>query len=452
MKYTKPTLLVLIGAILIAWLLVASIHPIQPVVNAGSNNQNNNNNFNQGPSTGAGNNLGGGGGSGGWNLFRLPSFNFSFPNLLNIHWPNFNLKLPSWNIRWPSFRWPTIHWPNWGLGLGGGSGSGSGPGSRSGTCQSEGICQSGSSGGGGGSGGTSGNSGSNVNTVRSQTTKQQQQQVFFTIPKDWLIAIVVVVLIIAGTILVMRSKNAVLEKLKRGNPKQTQLDTPVPVIPPVLEGQPGSQSISIPFEAEEKVEDYKGWGSQGGFLKPLIDQGLPLIWGFDDPLALEAPKGTSVFLGKDNAPIGMQDAPPKENAPQQQHLQTGFVSFRKPTNVLHGSYLQNADAKWIRAVHYNEDVMKLFRLNFLLNGGESSDKILFGELTPRELITKITSEKPELVKDKQALNSLTRIFERAFYGKKKISRAEYEMFLKSLSMSLANPKVIICGPKAAAAQ
>lgn len=106
---------------------------------------------------------------------------------------------------------------------------------------------------------------------------------------------------------------------------------------------------------------------------------------------------------------------------------------------------RRSDVKWVRAVRYDEDVMKLFGLNFLIGSQEVENAC--GVLTPRAFVNKIKNEKAELVKDSSALYSIARIFERAFYGRKQIFRTEYELFLTSLSKALTNPKVIICGPK-----
>jgi hypothetical protein len=51
------------------------------------------------------------------------------------------------------------------------------------------------------------------------------------------------------------------------------------------------------------------------------------------------------------------------------------------------------------------------------------------------------------VNDSGDLFDLTRIFERAFYGRKEISRKQYEIFLDKLRSALRSPKVIVCGPR-----
>lgn len=408
MASKKPTLLVIIGALLIAWILISSIHPIQPVVTAGGSTQSQQS-------------TNGEAGGSGFSFFKFPSLSFHFPNLFNFNWPNLNFTFPSFN-----FKWPTIHWPNLGLGSGTGSGLGS-----TGLCQNQGICQNGSGGGSGNSAGDPGSSGQNDPPVQTQSTTRQQ--VPFTIPRDLLIATVVVILVIAGIFLALRSKNATLNRPRR-NFQQALVQTTVPVIPTAKDSEP-DESLVLQFEADEKIDDFRGWGYQGGFLRPKIDQSFPLIWGLDEPLEIEAPAGSTVYVGRDS-PVEMWSSTAE--------TLSGTVSFSEPSGVIHGSYQDSRDAKWIRSVHYDEDVMKLFRLNFLLNSQEENRS---GELTPREIVTKIISERPELVKDSTALLSLARIFERAFYGKKKISRQEYEVFLRSLSKALVHPKVIICGPK-----
>jgi len=417
----KPTLLVIAGTLIIAWLLVTSIHPIQPAVNSIGTTSNQQQPTSSGPPLGSdgnqGNSASGGGGSlGNWSLFKFPTFNFNFPNLFHFNWPSFN-------ITWPNIKWPSIKWPNWGFGSG--SGSGSGPGVGPGTGDGSGN----SNGGGGGDG--SGSSGS----IQAQTTTTHQVQPLFKIPTDVLIAIIVIITIIAGAFLVLRSKNAILNR-KKGTQRLQESEA----VPPVLEVQnasnPNAPNYVVQFEGDEMVSDFLGWVAQGGFLKPRIKENLPLIWSLDEPLEIAAPAGATVILGRGT---------PVTTFPLQDGAISGSVTFKETCNVVHGLWQNSEDMKWIRAVHYDEDVMKLFRLNFLISSKEEEN--LYGALTPREIVNKIVTEKAELVKDQSALYPIARIFERAFYGRKKISREEYELYLISLSKSLSSPKIIICGPK-----
>jgi hypothetical protein len=85
-------------------------------------------------------------------------------------------------------------------------------------------------------------------------------------------------------------------------------------------------------------------------------------------------------------------------------------------------------------------VIKHFRLNFFRI---SDDELR--TLTPRELAGLLAEKYSETISDRSQLFKLIRVFERAFYGKKEISRSDYEEFLFSLSSSIKDPKVIICG-------
>ncbi len=408
----KPTLVVIAGTLIIAWLLVTSIHPIQPVNSIGTTS-------NQ-PQTGLGTatntETGTGGGGGGGGCLLCWNFSLNFPNIFHFNWPSFN-------ITWPNIKWPSIKWPNWGFGSGSGTGSGPGVGPGSGDGSGN------SNGGGGGSGGNSG-------SIQAQTTTTHQVQPLLKIPTDALIAIIVIITIIAGAFLVLRSKNALLNR-RKGNTQQLQEPE---AVPPVLE-IPNASNLNAPnytiqFEGDEMVTDFAGWGAQGGFLKPKINETLPLIWSLDEPLQIMAPEGAMMMLGKDTKVTTF---------PSQDGLNAGSVTFEETCNVVHGLYQDARDMKWIRAVRYDEDVMKLFRLNFLISSKEEEN--LYGTLTPREIVNKIVAEKAELVKDQTALYPIARIFERAFYGRKMISREEYELYLISLSNALTNPKIIICGPK-----
>jgi hypothetical protein len=413
----KPTLIVIGGTLLIAWLLVTSIHPIQPVNSIGTTSNQQQQNPEQGPSVGNnnGNNNNRGGGGGG--CFLCWNFSLNFPNLFHFNWPRFN-------ITWPNINWPTIKWPNWGFG--GGSGGGTGTDVGPGTGDSSGNS---GGGGGGGSGGTGG-------AIQAETTTTHQVQPLFKIPTDVLIAIIVIIMIIAGAFLVLKSKNTLLNR-KKGNPQELQ---EAEGVPPILDVQnssnPNVPNYAVQFEGDEMVSDLVGWGSQGGFLKPRINENLPLIWSLDEPLEITAPERATVIVGKDT---------PVTTFPLLEGVVSGSVTFREACNVLRGVYQDARDVKWIRAVHYDEDVMKLFRLNFLISSKEEEN--LYGALTPREIVSKIIAEKSELVKDQSALYPIARIFERSFYGRKVISREEYELYLTSLSKALMSPKVIICGPK-----
>jgi hypothetical protein len=413
----KPTILVIAGTLIIAWLLVTSIHPIQPLVSSiGTTSNQQQQSSQQAPGSGTDNGNDNNGGEGGGSCWLCGlNFNIKFPDLFHFNWPSFN-------ITWPNIKWPSIKWPNWGFGGGSGSGSGVGPETGDGTGNSNG------GGGGGGSG--------SDNSIQSQTTTMHQVQPLFKIPTDVLIAIIVIITIIAGAFLVLRSKNTLLNR-KKGDAQQLQEPE---AVPPVLEVQnssnPNAPNYAIQFEGDEMVSDFLGWGAQGGFLKPRINENLPLIWSLDDPLEIAAPVGTTVIFGKDT---------PVVTFPFQDGLISGSVTFKETCNVVHGLYQDMGDMKWIRAVRYDEDVMKLFRLNFLISSTEEEN--LYGALTPREIVNKIVAEKAELVKDQSALYPIARIFERAFYGRKMISREEYELYLISLSKALTSPKIIICGPK-----
>lgn len=176
----------------------------------------------------------------------------------------------------------------------------------------------------------------------------------------------------------------------------------------------------------EIVAPFRGWDSLGGFIQPEIKPDLPLIWSLSESLTVRVPENVALSL---------------EGGQVLRQSPTSYsVRFAKTCNALTGSFQGTAETKHVRAVHYSEDVIKHFRLNFF----RISDEEL-STLTPRELAEVLANRYSESISDPEQLFRLIRVFERAFYGKKEISRADYEQFLVSLSRSVIDPKVIICG-------
>jgi hypothetical protein len=377
--------------------MIASIHLIQPTSS-------------QGGSTGGSSSPGSGGGSGGgigeggglnqgspggagFSFLQFPNFSFNFPWNFSFQFPNF-FHFPSANLTLPQPSTPAI------TNNGG---------------------QTGSSGGNSGSQGSSGPSGEIV----TKTNAIPQ----FVIPSELLIIAVVVALILAGTAFVISQRKNLL-----GRRRQSAALVQSPELA-VLE-QRNANSItkfdpSTELLGEEKIVDYAGWGASSGFVRPDIPKDLPLIWALDEPLKVEAPSGTKFSLEG------------AEVAAAKNHNESSVVLvFETPCNHLTGISGGSKDEKWIRAVKYDEDVTKLFRLNLIDSSG-----LDLKSMTARELAYHMITQKGDLVKRSDDLIQVTKIFERAFYGKKGIKRSEYESFLRGLTAALNSPKVIICGPR-----
>jgi hypothetical protein len=421
---SRSSLLILVGALLVAWLLLSSIHFIQPTQASQQSGQKHQQ-------------IGSGGGGGSIGSITAPLFQLPKISLPSIKFPGFNFSLP--RISSTSVNESSGGGGN-GFGTGNGNGNGSGPGSGSGVGSGSGggygngggSGSDGNSGGGGSSStppstGQSQNSGPSSQTVTSQTT--QNNHVVLSLPYDLLLAIIILIIIFAGAIgFVSRrgrtslsgkkdSKSSAIQQLLQLSPVVSELA----VSPVITELIPG-----------EMVVPFQGWGVQAGFVRPEIKPDLPLIWSLDEPMKVQVPEGATLSL---------------EGGHLQKQSPTSYsVRFSLTCNSIVGTMQGTSETKYIRAVHYGEDVVKHFRLNFF----RISD-VELSTLTPRELAEVLAQKYSETISDRAQLFQLIRIFERTFYGKKEISRADYEDFLVSLSSSTTNPKVIICGKPASAA-
>ncbi len=382
-----------IGTFLLAWLMISSIHLVQPTSSQGGSSSNQQGT--DGPGSG-GSGSGGSGSSGGYNfdfsLFRLPSFNFPF-------------KIPNW------FSWFNF-----------GNHSNSVP-PITGTFPAQGDGYGTGGGGGAGSSGQGGQTGSGNSNSGNPTKKDPPQ---FVIPPELLIIVVVIALILAGTAFAVANRKSFSKGTKQvAVAEPTMLAKENPPDLPTSVFDPSSELFG-----EEKVAPLAGWG-RSGFIKPDISEDLPLIWSLDDPLKIETPQGAKLAFSGNNVPLQSENS-----------ADFTSLNFSFPCNQISGELNGVKDEKWIRAVHYDEDVTKLFRLNLINSSG-----IDLKSKTAREIARHLVAEHPELIRDKGSLFGLTRIFERAFYGRKVIRRKEYESFLMSLAGALNSPKVIICGPR-----
>ncbi|MDH2902285.1 MAG: hypothetical protein PXY39_15080 [archaeon] len=291
------------------------------------------------------------------------------------------------------------------------------------------------------SNGGSGQNSNSISSVQNQasTTRKNAKESVFTIPMNWLTMAVVVVLLLGGSLLALRRKGNTTRSLNSASLELIEPEKEQLIFDNQTSASMNKEQRSVGLVGKEVVSSLEGWGD-GGFVKPKISGDLPLIWSFDESLEISTPPGTMLKVGNRKA---------VRSSAIQDYFVSEFISLVETCNVIQGVYEGEIDTKWIRAVHYNEDVVKLFQLNFLIGSSEEEEKNELRVLTAREIVNKIISEKTELIVSDSslALFTIARIFERALYGRKQISRDEYEDFLRSLSKALVNPKVIICGPK-----
>lgn len=443
----RSTAYVIVAMLVVAWLLVSSVHLIQPQTSGEVTSPL----------------KGGGGGLGGGIRITVPRMNLS----TNFRVPRFEFQLPTLHL--PQLKFPSWTFPFWGIGLGSGSGSGTGAGSGTGSGSANGSGVGDSS--GSGSEGSSNQGSVAKNTVATTTIKDQ----VVIIPSEILVIIIIVIAIVSTVAFVSsRSRPKSTKGRKKRKRDFGKWTLPTPLILQSAETQKeegntadhGKDSLDLLISGREFISSFQGWGSQGGFLRPEINENLPLIWELNTNLRVDAPAGSSITSLEERdegygkiAETGNSVAEKEEGeeeggvgkkkttaaSTQKEKNETFSVAFGRTCNLLRGRAPDGrVDDKWIRAVEYDEDVVKHFRLNLLSN--DELEKAMETK-TPREIVEEVERRFPEFVNDKEKLSELTRLFERAFYGRKHFTRAEYELFLKDLSEALANPKVIICGPK-----
>jgi hypothetical protein len=414
---SKRNVLVLVGTLLLAWLLLSSIHLVQPITTSSSGGSSSSSDNGNG-----GNSNDGGSGfqSNGFSIFTLPSFNFSFP----FQFPNI---FGSWNFNWSLPNW--FQFGGGGIGQIGGTGSGT---TAIGSCFDS-NCQGGNGTKlGSGSGGSGQQNGAQTNN--SPKTPPQ-----FVIPQQLLLIIIVVVVVLAGAGFIVAQRKSIFSRRKEK----------AGAMAPAVDEAPAKKDESAAFDqsellGEERVSEFEGWGKFGGYIKPnQISENLPLIWSLHEPLSIMAPENTALRIGQGpDKELPLVLSPSQASNGGSQRDVHAWADLKETSNRIDGELNGIKETKWVRAVHYDEDVVKLFRLNLL-----NLSNVDLKSMTARELANLVSEKFPETIQDKSKLLGLTRIFERAFYGHKEIARKEYESFLLNLSGGLAKPKVIICGPK-----
>ncbi len=168
----------------------------------------------------------------------------------------------------------------------------------------------------------------------------------------------------------------------------------------------------------EVIRELKGWGGSN-----LVDLGiprdLPLIWSFGEPLPMSVKNEYSVSV------IGSGK------------IENSSLIMTKPG--CYGIKIESdkqAETLFIRAVDYDEDVVKHIKLNINNYGIDNP-------LTVREIAKKLTDE-GLIVGNYADVRDLIRMFEEVRYGLRKIDRARYEEFLRTLGRVFGNARVIVC--------
>jgi hypothetical protein len=317
---------------------------------------------------------GAGSGSGsttGLGSIGLPTSGISFPTIGNF----FSFHLPSIDVNL-SFLAFWIYFPHFPHHLGGSSLNITHPLKTNTTTQS--------GGGGGGSG----------NAYRIPLPLNIYLFLFFGI-------VIIVFVIVITQVAVFRKKD-----IKKNEEKAEDAfpDFPAKVEKTVIE------------EAKEKIrfiediDTLRPWGEEKILLEFGIDKDLPLIWDCENTLSVASSGNIKIISSKH----GTETYDGTRREVKLSERCTGFSSSMGDFN----------DFKMVRSVDYESESIDLFRLNFLYNAENRSS------LTPSEIIEMSIASDPSC--DKIALRSVLMQFEKSLYGKRKMSRIEFEEYLRML--------------------
>ncbi len=400
MELNRKSLLILVVVVLLlGWFVVSSVNSFHQLFPG------NNNTSNTGGSTGSSHSSGstgtgsGGSGSGFSGFGGLPfSWNFTggfhFPNLtlppLNLS----NVHLP-FNITFPGLFGSGSNGNN-GTGAGGTSGSGSGGG---------GSGSSGSS----GTGGTSTNNGGNSAPI-----------IPFKINPVILIALLAVVaaLIAFATVRHVHSTRSAKQDKEEETPEDAL------ALAESTDGSNPQSYDSTALTGKEVISSFSGWGGTTKLIHPDIKPELPLIWGSEDPLKISVEEKAQIIV-----PASLERGESGDYT----------VTFADRCNLISAKERRSSETIWLRAVNYSEDVRRFFLLNFVNAGQENR------YLTARELISGLKRNASGAeVRDVGSLDAVLKAFEKSFYGKKAVSRSEFEDYMLRLSSGLPDAKIIVC--------
>lgn len=326
----------------------------------------------------------GSGSSTGLGSIGLPTSGISFPtigNFFSFHLPHLNVNL--------SFLAFWIYFPHFPHHLGGSSISITHPIQKNTTTQS--------GGGGGGSG----------NTYRIPLPLNIYLFMF--------IGIVVIVFVIVITQVLSLKK-----KEQKNNEDKKEAES-VPEFPPAKVSA-AKEGIERKIVFSEDIEIMQPWKEGKTLLNFGIDGDLPLIWDTENVLSVSSPSTITVFSS---------DSEPRLFTGTKMDIMlsgrcTGFLSSKEGFE----------DFKMVRSVDYQQESVDLFRLNFLYKTeGVSS-------LTPSEIINKVIES--DRSSDKQALRSVLMHYEKSLYGKRRMSREEFQNYSRMLIRSRKDALGFVC--------
>ncbi|MFB6470192.1 MAG: DUF4129 domain-containing protein [Vulcanisaeta sp. AZ3] len=242
--------------------------------------------------------------------------------------------------------------------------------------------------------------------------------VTFSLPPMLMIVLLISIILVIATSSLVVLRGFVRDRSSTTNESSRRYASKVELGKRLMSGEVTRSLINVGLLPNEVVVDLKGWTGS-----PVIDLGiskdLPLIWGYGDPLPISWREGYTVSV----VGPGM--------------IKDGFLYMPKP-----GCYGVRAEGNgyvetlFIRAVDYNEDVARLVKLNVSNYGLEDS-------LTIREAVRRLIND--GVLSGGPDVDQVIRVFEEVRYGLRRVDRARYEEFLRTLGRAFRDAKVIVCG-------
>jgi len=298
-----------------------------------------------------------------------------------------------------------------GTGTGNSTGSGTGTGNSTGSGTGTGNSSSGSK-------SNTGNKSSSTNTTTNIGPSPSGGNKNIFLSKYSLLLEIIIIAIISTLVGVVtyttikNRKNMSIEKSNMDNSENKKISS--------------SKTTSLlVLEEGEQISKFKGWYDENSLIYPEIDHDLPLIWEIDKNLPIKI-KDNSTLKTADNIEfIGDQSF---------------NVKITSKCCKLEASLDGYKEIKRIRGTKYEDEVVKLMKLNFIKDQSED-----FSVKTIREIIKKEYQSLDNISENK--ISEIIKIYEKALYGKKKIDRKEFEIFLRDLRDCIKEPWIIVCGVK-----
>ena len=168
------------------------------------------------------------------------------------------------------------------------------------------------------------------------------------------------------------------------------------------------------FNFEIEKIPYEGWGGEG-IIRPHIASDLPLTWDIHNNLEIDRDKGTILELNDEI-------------------IESNILNIKLGSNKISAVGDHNSQKLKILGVNYEEHVRDTAIINIPEEFARKTNSYTLREIYNMNEIGEIFATDRKL--DKALLT-----FDRVYYGKKGISREEYETFLRSVKSDLKKPYI-----------